>query len=300
MALWRSGEKHTNYGAFDMQDITNHFVTIVLLVGACLICVSYLRIQRVIEEIPKGAVRRRWSDLKLLILFFVAGYLIYIFLNWMELLDEKFELIVPAMFFLVAVLILFTGTLALETATEFIRFSKIERENIMDHLTGVHNRRYLDERITSEAIRAHRYDMPLSMMMIDIDHFKAVNDRYGHQIGDHVLKSLGELLIKKVRATEVVARYGGEEIAILTIQTNISDAFALAEKLCKVIEASIMVPVDKSEHREAIRITVSIGVAELDQHGYDSQLMIKKADMALYQAKSGGRNRAIAYHDEKA
>jgi len=218
----------------------------------------------------------------------------------MGLLDEKYELIVPAMFFLAAVLILFTGTLALETATEFVRFSKIERENIMDHLTGVHNRRYLDERIASEAIRAHRYNMPLSMMMIDIDHFKAVNDRYGHQIGDLVLKSLGELLIKKVRVTDVVARYGGEEIVILTIQTNISDTFNLAERLCKAVEASIMVPVDKSEHREAIRITISIGVAGLDQHGFDSQLMIKKADMALYQAKREGRNRVIAYQDEKS
>jgi predicted signal transduction protein with EAL and GGDEF domain len=162
-----------------MQDITSQFVTIVLLVGACLICISYVHIQRLMEEIPKGALRRRWSDLRVLILFFVAGYLIYTFLNWMELLDEKFELIVPAMFFLVAVLILFIGTLALEMATEFIRFSRLERESIMDHLTGVNNRRYLDERIASEAIRAHRYDMPLSMMMIDIDHFKAVNDCYG-------------------------------------------------------------------------------------------------------------------------
>lgn len=283
-----------------MQDITNHFVTIILFVGACLIFVSYLRIRRLIEEIPKGAVQRRWNDLRVLILFFVFCYLAYIFLTSMDLLDEKFKLIVPAMFFLVAVLILFTGTLALETATEFIRFSKIERENIIDHLTGVHNRRYLDERITSEAIRAHKYDMPLSMMMIDIDHFKAVNDRYGHQIGDRVLKSLCELLIKESRVTDVVARYGGEEIVILTIQTNISDIFNVAEKLCKTVETSIMVPVDKSEHREDIRITVSIGVAGLDQQGFDSQAMIKKADMALYQAKSEGRNRVIAYHDEKA
>ena len=283
-----------------MQDITNHFVTIILFVGACLIFVSYLRIRRLIEEIPKGAVRRRWNDLRVLILFFVFCYLAYIFMTSMDLLDKKFELIVPAMFFLVAVLILFTGTLALETATEFIRFSKIERENIIDHLTGVYNRRYLDERITSEAIRAHKYDMPLSMMMIDIDHFKAVNDRYGHQIGDRVLKSLCELLIKEGRVTDVVARYGGEEIVILTIQTNISDTFNVAEKLCKTVETSIMVPVDKSEHREDIRITVSIGVAGLDQQGFDSQAMIKKADMALYQAKSEGRNRVIAYHDEKA
>lgn len=283
-----------------MQELTNHFITFVLLVGACLICVSYFRIQRLIGEIPKGAVRKRWGDLRVLILFFIAGYLIYTFLNWIGLLDEKFELIVPAMFFLVAVMILYTGTLALETASEFIRFSKIERENIMDHLTGVHNRRYLDERIASEAIRAHRYKMPFSMMMIDIDHFKAINDRYGHQIGDHVLKSLGKLLIKEVRATDVVARYGGEEIVILTVQTNISDTFDLAERLRKAVEASIMVPVDKNEHREAIRITISIGVAGLDQLGFDSQAMITKADMALYQAKDEGRNRVIAYHDENS
>jgi len=284
-----------------MQDITNHFVTIVLFVGACLIFVSYLRIRRLIEELPKGAVRRKWNDLRVLILFFVFCYLVYIFLASMDLLNENLKLIIPAMFFLVAVMILFTGTLALETATEFIRFSKIERENIIDHLTGVHNRRYLDERIASEAIRAHKYDMPLSMMMIDIDHFKAVNDRYGHQTGDCVLKSLCELLIKEVRTTDVVARYGGEEIVILTIQTRISDTFSLAEKLRKAVEASIMVPVDKSEPgEEAIRITVSIGVAGLDQHGFDSQSMIKKADMALYEAKHGGRNRVIAYLDEKA
>lgn len=283
-----------------MQDIMSHFVTIVLLVGACLMGIAYVRIQRLIEEIPKGGLRRRWSDLRALVLFFIAGYLIYTFLNWVELLDGKFELIVPALLFLVAVLLLFIGTLALETATEFTRFSRFERESIMDHLTGVYNRRYLDKRIASEATRARRYDMPLSMMMIDIDHFKAVNDRYGHQIGDQVLKRLGELLIKKVRVIDVVARYGGEEIAILTIQTNIADAFDQAERLRKAVEAAIMVPADEKEQREAVRITVSIGVAGFDQQVFDSQTMIKKADMALYQAKSEGRNRVIAYQDEKS
>ena len=283
-----------------MQDITSHFVTIMLLVGACLIGVSYVRIQRLMEEIPKGALRKRWGDLKVLVLFLVAGYLTYTLLRWTDRLDEKYELIVPALFFLAAVLLLYTGTLALETATEFTRFSRLERETIMDHLTGVYNRRYLDKRIASEAIRARRYDMPLSMMMLDIDHFKAVNDRYGHQIGDRVLKSLGELLIKKVRVIDVVARYGGEEIAILTIQTKISDAFDQAQRLCKAVEGSIMVPADEKEQREAIRITVSIGVAGFDQEVFDSQLMIKKADMALYQAKREGRNRVIAYQDEKS
>jgi diguanylate cyclase (GGDEF)-like protein len=283
-----------------MQEITSHVITMMLLVGACLIGVSYVRIQSLMEEIPKGALRKRWGDLKLLVLFFVAGYLIYTLLRWLDLLDESFELIVPAMFFLVAVLILYTGTLALETATEFTRFSRLERENIMDHLTGVYNRRYLDDRIASEAIRARRYNMPLSMMMIDIDHFKAVNDRYGHQVGDRVLKGLGELLTKKVRVTDIVARYGGEEIVVLTIQTKISDSFDLAERLRKTVETTIMVPADENEQREAVRITISIGVAGFDQQVFDSQLMIKKADMALYQAKHEGRNRVIADQDEKS
>lgn len=281
-----------------MQDIMRHFIAIVLLVGVCLICISYVRIQRLMEEIPKGALRKRWSDLRALILFLVAGYITYILLSWMEFSDEKIELIVPAIFFLVAVLILFIGTLAMETAQEFTRFSKLERENIMDHLTGVYNRRYLDRRIASEAIRARRYDMPLSMMMIDIDHFKAVNDRYGHQAGDCVLKRLGELLVKKVRVTDVVARYGGEEIAVLTIQTKISDAFDLAERLRQAVEATVMVPADEKEKREAVCITVSIGVAGFDEQVFDSQEMMKKADMALYQAKREGRNRVIAYQDE--
>lgn len=283
-----------------MQDITRHLVTIALLVGACLICVCYVRIQRHIEEIPKGVLQRRWRDLKVLILFLAVGYLSYIFLNWMELSGEKFELIVPAMFFFEAILILFICTLALETTAEFARFSKFERETIMDHLTGIYNRRYLDKRIASEVIRARRYLMPLCMMMIDIDHFKAVNDRYGHQVGDRILKSLGDLIVKKVRITDVVARYGGEEIAILTIQTKIKEAFDLAERLRKAVEASTMVPADEKDHREAVRITISIGVAEFDPRVSDSQVMTKQADAALYQAKGEGRNRVIVYHDEKA
>lgn len=282
-----------------MQDVTTHMITILLMAGAVLTGVAYVCIVRLMEEIPKGALRKRWRDLRALVLFFMVGYLIYVFFNWMALFDEKFDLIVPAMFFLGAVLILFTGMLALETAREYGRFSRLERDNIMDHLTGVYNRRYLDKRLASEAVRARRYDMPLSMMMIDIDHFKVVNDTYGHQVGDEVLKSLGELLVKKVRGTDVVARYGGEEMAILALQTKISDTFDLAKRLCKAVEAAVMVPADEKNGREAVRVTISIGVAGFDENVFDSQAMIQKADKALYQAKREGRNRAVLYQEEK-
>jgi diguanylate cyclase (GGDEF)-like protein len=270
-ALIMRRQKDEGGGGFsDMQDITTHMITFLLLVGAGLNGIAYVCIHRLMEEIPKGTLRKRWSDLRALVLFFMAGYLIYVFFNWIPLFDEKLELIVPAILFLGAVLILFTGMLALETAQEFGRFSKLERENIMDHLTGIYNRRYLDKRLASEAIRARRYDMPLSMMMIDIDHFKSVNDRYGHQIGDKVLKNLCELLVKKVRVTDVVARYGGEELAILTLQTQIPDTFDLAKRLCRAVEAAVMVPVDENDHRENVRITISIGIAGFDEHVFDS------------------------------
>jgi diguanylate cyclase (GGDEF)-like protein len=279
-----------------MEDITGFIVNVILLVGAGLLCVSFFPIQRLIEQIPKGTLRRRWNDLRALILFFIVGYSSFTFLYWMKY-DDHFDLIVPAVFFLGAVLVLFVGTLALETATEIKRSSTLQYENITDHLIGIYNRRYLDRKIAEEISRARRYGMPLSMMLLDIDHFKAVNDTYGHQIGDQVLKRLGELLLNRVRDTDMIARYGGEEIAILAPQTAISHAFDLAERLRQAVETSIMVPADEDNHSEAITITVSIGVAGFDPQVSDSQVFVQRTDEALYQAKNDGRNRVIAYNN---
>lgn len=281
-----------------MEGIIGYIVNSILLVGAVLLCVSFFPIQRLVEQIPKGTLRRRWNDLRALILFFIAGYASFTFLYWMKY-DDHFDLIVPAVFFLGAVLVLFVGTLALETATEIKRISTLQYENITDHLIGIYNRRYLDRRIAEEISRAHRYTLPLSMMLLDIDHFKAVNDNYGHQMGDQVLKRLGELLLNRVRDTDIIARYGGEEIAILLPQTAASCALDLAERLRQAVETSIMVPADEDNNTEAITITVSLGVTGLDRQVSDSQIFIQRADEALYQAKSDGRNRVIAFHSKE-
>jgi diguanylate cyclase (GGDEF)-like protein len=281
-----------------MEGIIGYIVNSILLVGAVLLCISFFPIQRLVEQIPKGTLRRRWNDLRALILFFIAGYASFTFLYWMKY-DDHFDLIVPAVFFLGAVLVLFVGTLALETATEIKRISTLQYENITDHLIGIYNRRYLDRRIAEEISRAHRYTLPLSMMLLDIDHFKAVNDNYGHQMGDQVLKRLGELLLNRVRDTDIIARYGGEEIAILLPQTGASCALDLAERLRQAVETSIMVPADEDNNTEAITITVSLGVTCLDRQVSDSQIFIQRADEALYQAKSDGRNRVIAFHSKE-
>ncbi|MCX5819403.1 MAG: GGDEF domain-containing protein [Deltaproteobacteria bacterium] len=277
-----------------MQNMTDYIINGILIVGAGLLCVSFYPIQSLIGQLPKGALRRRWNDLRALILFFIAGYVSFTYLYWLKN-DDNFNLIVPAVFFLGAVLVLFVGTLALETATEIKQIATLQYENITDHLIGIYNRRYLDRKIAEELPRVSRYGLPLSMLLLDIDHFKDVNDHHGHQVGDQTLKSLGQLLFKKVRDTDIIARYGGEEIAILALHTPVSDAGDLAERLRQAVETSIMVPADEDEKRPAITITVSIGVTGYDQQVTDYHVLIEQADKALYKAKQGGRNRVIVF-----
>jgi diguanylate cyclase (GGDEF)-like protein len=247
-----------------------------------------------VGQLPEGDLKRRWNDLRALILFFIMGYVCFTFLYWMEY-NNAFSLVVPAVFFLGAVLILFVGTLALQTAIEIKQMSALQYENVTDHLIGIHNRRYLDRRTEEEISRARRYDMQLSMLLLDIDHFKIVNDNYGHQIGDRVLMSLGQLLFREVRDTDIVARYGGEEIAVLAPHTSVASAIELAERLRLSVEKSIMVPANEYEKRQEITITVSIGVAGLDKETVDHQSLINRADKALYGAKQQGRNRVIDF-----
>jgi diguanylate cyclase (GGDEF)-like protein len=277
-----------------MQQLTDYIVNGILLVGIGLISVSFYPIQHLIAQIPAGGLRRKWNDLRALVLFFIVGYVSFTYLYWLKK-DDNFNLIVPAVFFLAAVLILFVGMLALETATEIKQTATLLYENITDHLIGIYNRRYLDRKIAEELPRASRYNLPLSMLLLDIDHFKTVNDTYGHQIGDQTLKSLGQVLFKKTRDTDIIARYGGEEIAILALHTSIADAVDLAERLRKAVETAIMVPADEKENRPAITITVSIGVTGLDQPAADHHVLIERADKALYKAKQGGRNRVIVF-----
>jgi len=124
------------------------------------------------------------------------------------------DLIVPSVFFFGAGFVWLTATLSLHTAIDIRRVTVLEHENITDPLIGIYNRRYLDRRLQEEFIRARRYSLPLSVLLLDIDHFKRVNDAYGHQVGDLVLSYLGKLLLSAIRATDIIARYGGEEILI--------------------------------------------------------------------------------------
>jgi diguanylate cyclase (GGDEF)-like protein len=159
-----------------------------------------------------------------------------------------------------------------------------------DPLTGVPNRRYFYEIGARELERAQRYLRPFSVLMLDIDHFKSVNDRFGHSAGDRLLSSVVELCLSQLRKSDHMGRLGGEEFAFVLPETNAQAASAFADRLRACISRREFPGVDGPQ-----QVTVSIGVAQLEPDVHSLELLISRADNALYQAKIQGRNRVEVY-----
>lgn len=158
---------------------------------------------------------------------------------------------------------------------------------LRDGLTGAYNKNYFLKHLQTEMAFALRHQTPLSLIMLDIDHFKPVNDNYGHLAGDAILKRLAEIAISSLRTEDIFARYGGEEFAIVSRGTPTDGARVIAERLRSTVEQTDFIYDDQQ-----IPITISIGVAALpDVAASSPEELIKAADMALYDAKNGGRNR---------
>lgn len=162
-----------------------------------------------------------------------------------------------------------------------------------DALTGVHSRRHFDDRLREEIERANRYKQPLSVIFADIDHFKRVNDTYGHRAGDQVLQQTSEIIRNTVRGSDYAARYGGEEFVILLPHTNLRKAMLMAERLRKNVEKHIF-----TTEAGDVNLTMSLGVSGVTASSQTTcSLLIQEADSALYAAKDGGRNMALEYEN---
>jgi diguanylate cyclase (GGDEF)-like protein len=164
---------------------------------------------------------------------------------------------------------------------------KLEQLAIVDELTGLYNRRMFDTILDAEIARAQRYGRPFSILLLDIDYFKRVNDTHGHLAGDQVLKKLAQLLKESVRTENSVCRYGGEEFAVVVPEFEAAPAREMAERLRDLVEHSSFA-IDKGG---AVNITVSVGVATYPQAARSAADLTQAADDALYAAKNGGRNR---------
>jgi diguanylate cyclase (GGDEF)-like protein len=182
--------------------------------------------------------------------------------------------------------------LALERAAWQHRANQFQLMSITDPLTGLHNRRYLEARLTEELNRSKRYDHPMSFMMIDIDDFKLYNDLNGHQAGDRALEITAQCLKSTLRKVDVASRYGGEEFTILLPQTTLEEAGAIADRLRRKI-MSTRFPHGESQPLGAV--TISIGLSSFSPSLDSVEAIVRAADRALYHAKSHGKNRAYAY-----
>jgi diguanylate cyclase (GGDEF)-like protein len=156
-----------------------------------------------------------------------------------------------------------------------------------DELTGLHNRRSLMNRLRFEVARTRRFRTPLSAVMVDVDHFKRINDEFGHQMGDEVLAGIGRLVRENVRVIDVAGRYGGEELCILLPNTPLDGARKFAETLRSRIEAQV-----HSAGERKVAVTDSLGIGSFNHMDIDdAEMLLKQADAALYRAKANGRNR---------
>ncbi len=173
---------------------------------------------------------------------------------------------------------------------------RLKHIGLTDPLTGVHNRRYVEQRLQEEIGRMRRQAHPLACMYIDIDHFKHINDRVGHQAGDYVLRDVAARIKAELRLSDALGRFGGEEFLVLLIDAELADAVSVAER----IRASIAEQPLSLEDGVPIDVTVSIGVTALNNTDRNSRIeteaqqFVAKADRALYQAKADGRNRVVA------
>ena len=169
----------------------------------------------------------------------------------------------------------------------------IERANT-DSLTNLYNHRHFQERLAIELSRAERFSRPLSMVMLDIDNFKTLNDTHGHPIGDLVLKEVAKLLMVEVRDIDVVARYGGEEFALILPETGIDEAKVAADRVRHAVKRHCF----PGRDGETLSVTISLGVAQYPIHSAEREGLIMAADLAMYQAKSMGRNRTVAFSND--
>ena len=193
------------------------------------------------------------------------------------------------------ILITLTDILAL-TIVNLRLFKQVERQSVVDQLTGVHNRRYFDRKIAEEIDRVRRYERDLSLIYLDMDNLKEINDELGHDQGDLVLKEIARLIHQSSRRIDVVCRWGGDEFILILPETSLEEAKSKAENIRALIAEYPFPRIDSGEDDKPVSVSVSVGVANLDHEETDPASLFKKVDEAMYRAKENGKNRVEVHN----
>lgn len=179
-----------------------------------------------------------------------------------------------------------------KSMTSSLNFQKVKELAIRDGLTGLYNHRHFQEMLSYTIVHSDRYSAQASLLMIDVDDLKVINDTYGHQAGDTVLSSIGNILSETLRKVDIPARYGGDEFAVILPNTNKTGSIAVAEKIRSRLKRVSL----RSDSRE-LQVTFSIGIATYPQCAASKELLIEKTDRALYESKNNGKNKITHYED---
>ncbi len=175
-----------------------------------------------------------------------------------------------------------------------ILYHRVQELAITDSLTGALSRRHWLERFNQELERSKKFKYQFSFLMVDIDHFKTFNDRYGHLVGDAILRGISERIKENIRQVDLIGRYGGEEFSVILTETDKEGALLAAERIRRAVEARYI-----NIYDESLKISVSIGIAVFPGDAVRPETLIEKADRALYQAKQTGRNKVCVCGVEK-
>jgi diguanylate cyclase (GGDEF)-like protein len=263
----------------------NIIFQVIIIVGILLLLAAFMPLRGILEILPAGLTRRAWIGLGFLVSSSIVGYVLFFCINDTEGPDHHEDWLISLIFLSVSIFVLSVCWISYHTAKEVSKIAELELAVLTDPLTELYNRRHILSLLEKECMRCKFLQSPFSVLLLDIDSFKQINDQYGHQAGDFVLREFSRVLTMQHDSC-FVGRYGGEEFLILLPDTSDFKASQSAERLRYVIESTTIMLENKNE----IPVTVSIGVATSSSFNETSHELISLADKALYAAKRAGRN----------
>ncbi len=267
---------------------------ILLLSAVCLLTVSFFTSRQLIKKLPLGKVRYNWQIFSYLIVAAIIGYAVYMFLLVVGQVSIT-SLMIPKLAFAASTFMLLLCFLTYQITVNIRDAIAMDQASIVDPVLDIYNRRYFDRRIDEETQRSRRYDLPLSLILFEIDEFNKVIDTHGKLVGDVVLKKVSDFIVSSVRSSDIVARFDESKLIVGTTQTEEEMAVNLADRLRAEIEKLNVLPSSEKQNSKTMHVTSSVGVACVLDSISNGLELTNMAERALSQANVNGRNKVYTF-----
>ncbi|MBB5342639.1 GGDEF domain-containing protein [Tunturibacter empetritectus] len=266
--------------------IPNLIIQLILAISIVLLFSALLPIRWLCAMLPRGRARSTWRAMAALLTLAAAGVAVFLCINTNDGPNHYEDLVVTLVFLAASIFVLTVCTLALHTAKDLSKIADLEFAAIVDPVTELFNRRHIMALLDAQCQHSSRHNSPFSILLIDVDNFKTINDTFGHRTGDTVLKELGRVIAHIIPDSRNIGRYGGEEFLVILPQSASSEAWRIAEDLRATVQSTTIA----GDRAPISSPTISIGIATAYGWKETSEDLIEIADEALYSAKAAGRN----------